>query len=72
MSEVFKAKVRKIGNARGVIIPKDILKKIRALEGDTIQLMIPITKTRRLKALRGIAGRYKTAKPFEREYEDRY
>lgn len=72
MSEVFKAKVRKIGNAMGVIIPKDVLKKIHAVEGDVIQMMIPITRTKRLKALREVAGRYKGTKPFEREYEDRY
>jgi antitoxin component of MazEF toxin-antitoxin module len=72
MSEVFEAKVRKIGNARGVIIPNDVLEKIHAIEGDTIQLMIPITRTRRLKVLREVAGRYKGAKPFKREYEDRY
>ncbi len=68
MSEVFEAKVRKIGNARGVIIPNDVLKKIHAIEREKIQLLIPITRTRRLKALRNVAGRYKQAKP----YEDRY
>ncbi|MEE9568427.1 MAG: hypothetical protein V3W37_03495 [Candidatus Binatia bacterium] len=72
MSEVFEAKVRKIGNARGVIIPRDVLEKIHAMEGDKIQLMIPITKTRRLKALRQISGRYRKAAPLKREYEDRY
>ncbi|MEE8167340.1 MAG: hypothetical protein V3T58_00520 [Candidatus Hydrothermarchaeales archaeon] len=72
MSEVFEAKVRKIGNARGVIIPNNVLEKIHAIEGDVIQLMIPITRTRRLKALRKVAGRYTGAKPFKREYEDRY
>jgi antitoxin component of MazEF toxin-antitoxin module len=72
MSGVFEAKVRKIGNARGVIIPKDILDRIHATEGEKIQLMIPITRTRRLEALRNLTGRYKEAKHFKREYEDRY
>ncbi len=72
MSEVFEAKVRKIGNARGVLIPNDVLERIHAIEGETIQLIIPITRARRLKALRNVAGRYKRAKPFKREYEDRY
>ncbi len=72
MSEIFEAKVRKIGNARGVIIPNDVLEKIRAFEGDSIQLMTTISKSKRLKALRDVAGRYKGAKPFKREYEDRY
>jgi antitoxin component of MazEF toxin-antitoxin module len=72
MSEVFEAKVRKIGNARGVIIPKEILEKIHAVEGEKIDLIIPITRTRRLRALRNVAARYKGAKPFKREHEDRY
>jgi len=72
MPAVFEAKVRRIGNAKGVIIPNNILEMIHAAEGDFIQLMVPITKTRRLRALREIAGKYKTAKPFKREYEDRY
>jgi antitoxin component of MazEF toxin-antitoxin module len=38
MSEAFKVKVRKIGNAMGVIIPKDVLKKIHVVEGDEIQM----------------------------------
>jgi antitoxin component of MazEF toxin-antitoxin module len=72
MSEVFEAKIRKIGNARGVIIPNDVLERIHATEGDTIQLVIPISKVKRLKTLREISGRYKWTKPFRREYEDRY
>lgn len=72
MSGVFEAKVRKIGNARGVIIPKDVLERIHAIEGEKIQLVIPVTRTRRLKAIRRAAARYRGAKPFKREYEDRY
>lgn len=72
MSEIFEAKVRKIGNARGVIIPNDVLEKIHVVEGDQIQLMTTISKSKRLKALRDVAGHYKGAKPFKREYEDRY
>ena len=72
MSIVFEAKLRRIGNAKGIIIPNHILEEIHAVEGDTLQLIIPITKPKRLKALREIAGRYRDAKPFKREYEDRY
>jgi antitoxin component of MazEF toxin-antitoxin module len=64
--------VRRIGNARGVIIPNAILEKIGAVEGDTIELVIPISRTRRLKALREAAGKYRAGKPFAREDEDRY
>jgi putative addiction module antidote len=72
MSEAFKAKVRKIGNAMGVIIPKDVLKKIHVVEGDEIQVLIPISKPVRLKALKNITGRYRDAIPFTRALDDRY
>jgi antitoxin component of MazEF toxin-antitoxin module len=72
MSVVFEAKLRRIGNAKGIIIPNHILDKIHAVEGDTLQFIIPITKPKRLKALREIAGRYRNTKPFKREHEDRY
>ncbi len=72
MAEIFEAKIRKIGNARGVIIPNDVLKKIHAVEGDSIELMITDSKTKRLKALKDVAGRYTGAKPFKREKNDRY
>lgn len=72
MSEIFEAKIRKIGNARGVIIPNDVLEKIHAVEGDSIQLMIIKSKTKKLKALRYVGGKYRGAKSFNRVYEDRY
>lgn len=75
MSGVFEAKVRKIGNARGVIIPKEILDKANAREGEKIQLMVPISKSQRTKALNDLVNLYPEPqhdKPFKREYEDRY
>ena len=72
MAVVFEAKLRKIGNAKGIIIPSHVLEKIHVVEGDTIRFIIPISESMRLKALREISGKYKEAKPFKREYEDRY
>lgn len=72
MSEVFEAKIRKIGNALGIIIPKKVLEKLNAEEGDITPVVIPSGKKKRLDALAEIAGKYKSAKPFKREYEDRY
>jgi antitoxin component of MazEF toxin-antitoxin module len=72
MSEVFKTKVRKIGNALGVIIPKKVLKKVHATEGEEIEMIIPASDPQRQIALKNVAGLYKGAKPFVREFEDRY
>lgn len=72
MTGIFEAKVRRIGNAKGVIIPKEILDEANAREGENIQLMIPIAKSQRLKAFNALVGLYPDTKPFKREYEDRY
>jgi antitoxin component of MazEF toxin-antitoxin module len=72
MTGIFEAKVRRIGNAKGVIIPKEILDEANAKEGENIQLMIPIAKSQRMKAFNELLGLYPDAKPFKREYEDRY
>ncbi|HDH28875.1 MAG TPA: AbrB/MazE/SpoVT family DNA-binding domain-containing protein [Euryarchaeota archaeon] len=72
MSEVFKAKVRKIGNAFGVIIPKEILKSFQVSEGEEVQLIMPIARPKRLRAIEEAAGRYMGAASFTREREDRF
>ncbi len=72
MSEVFKAKVRRIGNALGVIIPKEILKSFQVSEGEEVQLILPISKPKRLRAVEEAAGRYRGSASFTRERRDRF
>ena len=73
MTEVFEAKVRRVGNSLGIIIPKDISELLGFGHGDTIHVAIPSTdlktRNRMLMALIGIdCGK----QPFKREKEDRF
>ncbi len=70
--QVFKSKVRKIGNAEGVLIPREILKKLGAVEGDTIQLSAIPSQETRDRALMGMIGIFKGKKPFRRDWKDRF
>ena len=73
MAEVFEAKIRRIGNSAGVIIPNEVLSATGYEIGDTIPLTISKPDfTERNKMLRLIAGTCKGAGPFVREKEDRY
>lgn len=73
MSEVFEAKLRKIGNSLGIIIPSQILEELKYHKGDTIHLVIPPSKNiKRNKILKNLAGIDKNKKQFKREKKDRF
>ncbi len=73
MSEMFDAKLRKVGNSRGIIIPKDIIDDLGIRSGDVIHVVIPSTDLdKRNELLRELAGIYKAKSGFRREKEDRY
>lgn len=68
--EFFEAKVRKVGNSLGVLIPKEMAKAIR--EGQKVKVGIYPTDRERLKAIRESFGMARGAPPFVREKEDRF
>ena len=73
MAEVFEAKLRRIGNSLGIIIPNEIIQAAGYDDGDTIQVSIPYSNlAERNKLLLAIAGKYKGKEPFVRDKEDRY
>lgn len=73
MAEVFEAKVRRIGNSLGIIIPNEIIQAAGYDDGDTIHVSIPHSNlAERNKLLLAIAGKYKGKEPFMRDKEDRY
>ncbi|MBI2652135.1 hypothetical protein HYX00_01605 [Candidatus Woesearchaeota archaeon] len=69
MTELFKAKVRKVGTSIGVLIPKGITKQEKIKIGEEIQLII--LKQRRLAEVWKLIGTAKGTKPFERDRIDR-
>ena len=73
MTDLFEAKLRRIGNSLGVIIPNEILQSLGYDQGDTIAIAIPLsnvkTRNRRLASLAGID---KGRPAFKREKKDRF
>ena len=73
MSQVFKAKVRKIGNSYGVLIPVEIIEELHVDKGDELTISVATSDLEeRNRILMEIAGIYEGKKPFKREKEDRY
>ena len=73
MSEVFKAKLRKIGNSLGIIVPSHIIEGLNFHKGDVVHVVIPPTENiKRNKLLGNLVGIDKNRTSFKREKEDRY
>lgn len=73
MTEVFEAKLRRIGNSLGIIIPAELIEEMDYQEGDVVKVMIPPADIeQRNQALIELAGIYKGKKPFRRDKGDRY
>lgn len=73
MTEVFEAKLRRIGNSVGVIIPAEIIEALGFDIGDVVHIAIPpSSKEKRNKAIMKLAGMYKKASSFKRDKRDRY
>lgn len=69
MSSTFEAKLRRIGNSLGIIIPSEILDELGYGQGDNVKVMIPLKRKERLLALAGMDE----GKPrFRRDKRDRF
>lgn len=70
MAEMFKARVRKVGDSLGFLIPKEAADREGIKEGEEID--VSVLKRRKLDALlKKVRGSAKGAGPFERDREDR-
>jgi len=69
MSEIFKAKVRKVGTSLGVLLPKEVTEKENVKSGQIVE--IAILKQKNLEELWKAFGSAKGAKPFRRDHRDR-
>ena len=65
MSELFRAKARKIGTSVGVLIPKGIIQQEKIKIGEEIKFHI--VKERKLDEVWKLIGTAKGTKPFERD-----
>ena len=73
MTEVFEAKLRKVGNSLGVIIPAQVIEELHVHQGDIIHLAIPPSDNGKRNALILDLAGIDSKKPlFKREDEDRF
>lgn len=73
MTKVFEAKVRKIGNSLGIIIPSKIIEEMGFHKGDIINVAIPPSESgKRNELLRSLAGIDGEKPLFRRDKGDRY
>ena len=73
MTEVFEAKLRKIGNSLGVIIPFEIIDELGYHKGDVIHIALPPANgDKRNEQILKMAGIYKKKSPCKRDKGDRY
>jgi antitoxin component of MazEF toxin-antitoxin module len=73
MAEVFEAKLRRVGNSLGIIIPNDVIHELGFGNGDTIRVAIPSSDiAARNRKLMDFIGIERGKKPFRREKGDRF
>jgi antitoxin component of MazEF toxin-antitoxin module len=73
MTTLFEAKLRRVGNSMGFIIPGEVVKKNGYREGDTIKVaLLKHSLEERNRFILSIAGKLKGYPPFERDKEDRF
>jgi antitoxin component of MazEF toxin-antitoxin module len=73
MVEVFEARLRKIGNSLGILVPSKIIEGLGFHKGDVIHVAIPPAGTiKRNEILLELTGIDKKKSSFKREKEDRY
>ena len=65
MTELFKAKLRRVGGSYGVLIPNEFIKQEHLKEGEEIE--IGIMKQKKVNEIFKLFGTAKSAKPFIRD-----
>ncbi len=72
MTEVFRTKLRRIGNSLGLIIPLEIIHKLGFHKDDVVDVAIPPKKEVKNRIILEIAGIDAGKSAFERDKGDRY
>jgi len=73
MGQLLRTRIRRVGNSRGIIIPREDLEWIGAREHDEILVHLSRPRSSSPRArLERLGGKYRGLPPFEREKNDRY
>ncbi|MBS3062353.1 MAG: hypothetical protein J4203_00640 [Candidatus Diapherotrites archaeon] len=69
MSQMFKAKIRRVGTSLGLLIPKDVVVEEDIQEGE--QVDVGLLKAKRLESINKLFGIAKGARSFKRDKSNR-
>ena len=69
MSDLFKAKIRRVGTSLGILIPKGIIEEEKIKAGQEVK--VSLLKQRKLEEVLRLMGTAKGARPFVRDRTDR-
>ena len=69
MTELFKAKLRRIGTSVGLLVPKLVIEEEKLKVGQEVE--VSLLKKRKLEEVWKLIGTAKGTKPFERDRIDR-
>lgn len=70
--EMFRARLRRVGNSLSVLVPKQTLDELHVGEGDEVEVTLRLANDDQMKWLKEVAGKYPGLGPFVRERKDRY
>ena len=69
MSDLFKAKLRKIGTSVGLLVPKNVIEEEKLKVGQEVH--VSLLRQRKIEEVLKLFGTAKGAKPFVRDRTDR-
>lgn len=72
LMEMFRARLRRVGNSLSVLVPKAVLEDMHVGEGDEVEVTLHVGKSDLEARLDAIAGTAPGLGPFKRERKDRY
>ncbi len=72
MTEVFRTKLRRVGNSLGITIPLDVIHKLGFHKDDVVDVAIPPKREVKNRTIMEIAGIDAGKSAFKRDRGDRY
>ena len=72
LMEMFRARLRRVGNSLSVLVPKKAFEDLGVGEGDEVDVTLYRRRNDQLDWLREVAGTWPDLGPFQRERNDRY
>ena len=70
--EIFRGRLRRVGNSLSVLIPKKTLDLLKLQEGDDVDVALMPTAGERQRRLAAAIGSVPGLQPFKRDRKDRY